>query len=265
MVSLENWLHVAKTAISCGRIASLSSTQLPRTEPSSRSRWPATASSSSITTSFWAQSRRPKSLSNVRSRTSGRTGRSERATQAITIFVTASQPTFGCLASCCTNLSDATPTLTSPAKPESAVRSISVGKIFAKAMFRSRPERLAASCCTESWQSSTAQRKTRRSAPTGNARACCIARQMPANASALWAACVLSLSALQALPNAFSAAMTTFSSPFCGAVRAFSTSCSQEHHEAKPEGTSQELAVITSTLCGRFKVELSSTSSGSFR
>ena len=80
---------------------------------------------------------------------------------------------FGCLASCCTSLSDATPTsailslnslggggaggrggrpsasdpafyirdpgaLTSPARPESAVRSISVGKILARAMFRSQ-------------------------------------------------------------------------------------------------------------------------------
>mmetsp|Transcript_145418 Transcript_145418/g.405307 ORF Transcript_145418/g.405307 Transcript_145418/m.405307 type:complete len:239 (+) Transcript_145418:1270-1986(+) len=199
-----------------------------------------TAPSNNMTTSRCAHSRRPKSLSNVRRSTNGLIGVSVRATELITIFVTASQPTLGCLASCCTNLSEATPIFTSMV-PVVEVRSIRVGKVFARPMLISSPESTGASCEMAVWQRSTEHRKTFRSAPTGLASACWIALQMPAKASSGPAPPRLAASACEqtALPSVRSATITGFSSPLLGNRRACKTSVLQPAHNARFSGTSQ--------------------------
>mmetsp|Transcript_103335 Transcript_103335/g.322028 ORF Transcript_103335/g.322028 Transcript_103335/m.322028 type:complete len:278 (-) Transcript_103335:61-894(-) len=199
-----------------------------------------TAPNISMTTSRCAQSRRPKSLSRVRRRTNGLIGQSVRAMALMTILVTASAPTLGCFASCCTSLSDAIPIFTST-PPVVEVRSMSAGKSFARFMLMSRPDSTGASCATDVWQRSTTHKKTFRSAPTGLVSACTMALQMPANASSGPAPPRLAASecAHTALPSVRSATMTAFSSPLLGRRKARRISVLQPAHRARFSGTSQ--------------------------
>mmetsp|Transcript_84567 Transcript_84567/g.187818 ORF Transcript_84567/g.187818 Transcript_84567/m.187818 type:complete len:270 (-) Transcript_84567:581-1390(-) len=199
-------------------------------------------------------------------------GRSVRATALMTIFVTASQPTLGCLASCCTSLSEATPAFTSPA-PLSEVRSMSVGKVFARPMFTSRPDRPGANCATAIWQSSTEARKTFRSAPTGLPNACWMARQIPAKASSgpMPAPRRADSSWLPAaLPKALSAASTSFSSPALGERSESKMAGLQPAQAARVAGTSQAAMLAESAGAAACAPEaeaapVPSTCSGSFR
>mmetsp|Transcript_11858 Transcript_11858/g.26997 ORF Transcript_11858/g.26997 Transcript_11858/m.26997 type:complete len:250 (-) Transcript_11858:4069-4818(-) len=180
IVCAEYWLHVVKMSMICARIRSGASFSAASFLLRYSSCMP-NARSSKEMMSFCAQSLRPKSPSNVRSKTRGRLGRSIRVIVLMIILVTASQPTFGCLASCCTSLSDATPILTSEVV---AVRSTSVGKVCATLMFTSSPDSSGASLETAVWHKSTAVMKTCLSVPTGLANDCWIALHIPAKASA---------------------------------------------------------------------------------
>mmetsp|Transcript_71900 Transcript_71900/g.199534 ORF Transcript_71900/g.199534 Transcript_71900/m.199534 type:complete len:258 (-) Transcript_71900:2316-3089(-) len=144
-VSCENWLHVPSTATSCGRAASALETLLPSVPELLRSSCTAMAPSKSLTTSRCAHNLSPNSLSNVCKSMVGLFNRSVLAMELITIFVTASQPTFACFASCCTNLSEATATFTSPA---TAVRSNKIGNTLLRPMLTSNADKRGASLST---------------------------------------------------------------------------------------------------------------------
>mmetsp|Transcript_8616 Transcript_8616/g.22895 ORF Transcript_8616/g.22895 Transcript_8616/m.22895 type:complete len:454 (-) Transcript_8616:543-1904(-) len=272
-VSEENWLQVASTWISCGLSDSASwDTGAPCTAalpPLVRSRCEPTALSISDTTSLCAQSRSPCSLSRVRSNTTERMGISLRLMDVMTIFVTASQPTFGCCANSLTSLSPATPTFTSMT-PDIELRSIKVGNTFPSPMLMSSPDSDGASFDTAVWQSSTAHRKTDRSAPTGLPSTCSSAMQMLVKASSgplplRAAACAWPA---MAFPISRIAAMTAFSSPRAGKASGASASAPQPTQAQNAAGTCHARARPPWPLDASGTAEgtdRASSSSGSFR
>mmetsp|Transcript_56916 Transcript_56916/g.151940 ORF Transcript_56916/g.151940 Transcript_56916/m.151940 type:complete len:261 (+) Transcript_56916:755-1537(+) len=197
-----------------------------------------------MTMSPCAASRSPNSPSSVRRSIKGRRGFSARAMAVMTIFVTASQPTLGCFASCCTSLSEHTANFTSFVLDE---RSKRIGNVFARPMLTSRPERRGASCTTTVAIRSTAVRKTRRWAPTGLASACCTALQMQSKASSGFAAYGrrdASTGEHAAFPKARRAWSTADSSAGPAKRKPSSSSALHPAQHTRLSGTSQEAKAV---------------------